>query len=360
AHVETFSGAIRRSSRSQIRFATVQAASTAVQLVLTAAVLAVVVAVAVERLHLELAALLVVAFIFSRLVPQVTSAQRNIHLFAQSLPAFGDLLDVIEACEGAAEPIAPGGDRRRRPAGGVKLDSVSFSYGATGDPVVLHDVTLEIPGNQTTALVGSSGAGKTTLADIVIGLLAPTTGRVIVGGQPLTADNLRAWRAGVGLVPQDPFLFHDTVRANLLWARPDATDDELWEALQTAAARDFVRGLAHGLDTVVGDRGARLSGGERQRVALARALLRQPELLVLDEATSSLDPANELAIRAALARLHGRTTMLVIAHRLSTISHADTVVVLNAGRIVESGTWADLATRADGRLRALIDAGAVD
>ena len=360
-HVETFSGAIRRSRRSQVAFNTVQSTSTAVQVVVTAAVLAVVVYIAVERLHLAMASLLVVAFIFSRLVPQMTSAQQQAHQVAQSLPAFSDLLEVIEGCEGAAEPPEPGTRGRIGLVSGVRLDGVSFSYaGVPADVAVLHDVAFEIPARRTTALVGSSGAGKTTLADIVVGLLAPTSGRVVVDEHPLTASDLLAWRASIGLVPQEAFLFHDTLRANLLWARPDASDDELWEALATAAARDFVSGLDEGLDTVVGDRGTRLSGGERQRIALARALLRRPDLLVLDEATSALDNANELAIRNALARLHGRTTMLVIAHRLSTVSHADTIVVLDAGRVVESGTWADLAARADGRLRALIDAGAVD
>lgn len=360
-HVVTFRGAIRRSSRSQVAFATAQSASTAVQLVMTAAVLAVVVAVAVERLHLPLAGLLVVAFIFSRLVPQITSAQLNIQRVAQSLPAFSDLLDVIESCEVAAEPRAFGGGGRLGMARGVTLDRVSFSYAdGDGEPAVLRDVTLELPAHRTTALVGASGAGKTTLADVIVGLLAPTTGQVVVDDHPLTSADLHRWRAGIGLVPQDPFLFHDTLRANLLWARPDASEDEMWEALAAAAATDFVRGLGNGLETVVGDRGARLSGGERQRIALARALLRQPDLLVLDEATSSLDTTNELAIRAALAGLHGSTTMLVIAHRLSTISHADTIIVLDGGCVAETGTWADLAGRDGGRLRALIDAGAVE
>jgi ATP-binding cassette subfamily C protein len=182
---------------------------------------------------------------------------------------------------------------------------------------------------------------------------------VLVDGRPREASERRAWRTKIALVPQEPFLFHETVRANLLWARPGASEDELWEALVTAAAADFVSQLPHELDTVVGDRGTRLSGGERQRIALARGLLRRPELLILDEATSSLDSENELAIRTALSRLHGRTTMLVIAHRLSTVSNADAVVVLDAGRVVETGSWPDLAARDNGRLRALIDAGSI-
>ncbi len=355
-HVGTFGEAIRRSRRSEIDFTTAQSIATAVQVVVTSIVLAILVSVAVQHFHLALASLLVVAFIFSRLVPQIISAQQNVHQVAQSLPAFNDLLAVIDGCEAASEPVTDFGGRRLAIGTGVRLEGVAFSY---GDTPVLQDVSFAIAAQQTTALVGPSGAGKTTLADIAVGLLAPTAGRLLVDGRPLADSDLRAWRASIALVPQEPFLFHGTVRENLAWARPDATETDMWEVLATAAAEDFVRRLPQGLDTVVGDRGARLSGGERQRIALARALLRRPDLLVLDEATSSLDTENERAIRTALTGLHGRTTLLLIAHRLSTVSNADTIVVLDAGRIVESGTWTDLAGRGEGRLRALIDAGAV-
>lgn len=357
-HLVIFDEAIHRSRRSQVDFARASALATAVQLIVTAVVLAVLVAVAVERLHLDLAALLVLAFIFSRLVPQVTTAQRNLQQAAQAAPAFEDLESVIWHCEQAAEPAEPVGSRRLAIGAGLSIVDVGFSY-IHGRPV-LHRVSLDVAARQTTALVGPSGGGKTTLADIAVGLLAPTEGHVLVDGRPLGADDVRAWRAAVALVPQDPFLFHDSVRANLAWAAPEAGDDELWDALATAAAADFVAALPDGIDTVVGDRGVRLSGGERQRIALARALLRRPDLLILDEATSSLDTENERAIRGALGALHGQVAMLVIAHRLSTVSTADTVVVLDGGRVVETGTWDDLARRDHGRLRALIDAGAVE
>jgi ATP-binding cassette subfamily C protein len=343
-HVTNFDGAIARARRSQIDFARAQAAATAVQLSVTAVVLAVLIDVAVGQLALPLAELLVLAFIFSRLVPQVTQAQSNVQTLAQTLPAFDQLTAVINDCAGAAE----GGERHsfaRRPdrrgaalSDRLCLDGVSFSYRRPdGQPVeVLHGVTLELPARATTALVGPSGAGKTTIADLAVGLLAPASGRVLVDGSPLTGDLVARWRAAVAMVPQDVFLFHDTIRANLLWAQPSASESDLWQALAQASAEAFTRRLPDGLDTVAGDRGERLSGGERQRIALARALLRKPELLVLDEATSSLDAGNETAILDALATLHGRMTILVIAHQRSALRDADQVITVADGRVVST------------------------
>lgn len=356
-HVDAFAEAVGRSRDSEIALAKASALATAIQLVATAAVLGVIVDIAIEHLHVDLAALLVLAFIFTRLVPQIAGAQRNLQQVAQALPPFNDLMTVIAGCEEEAEPLPPTVTASRPIGEGVEVTGVSFAY-VTGRRV-LHDVSIEIPGGSTVALVGPSGAGKTTLADITIGLLAPDEGDVRVDGRPL-GDDHRSWRAAVALVPQEPFLFHDTVSANLRWAAPSATDDQLRDALATAAAAEFVDALPSGIDTVVGDRGVRLSGGERQRIALARALLRRPQLLVLDEATSSLDTENERAIREALMSLHGQLTMLVIAHRLSTVRHADTVIVLDEGRVVERGAWEELAQRAGGRLRSLLDAGAVE
>jgi len=363
-HVATFDADMRRSRTALLEFIKASQLARAMQLIVSALVLAVLVWVSVRSLHVPLAELLVLAYIFNRLVPLITSAQNNVQLTAQALPAMEELLSFIIDCEAAAEPGAPepeGLERRLAIGRGIRLEGVRFAY-ADGGPAqraALHDVSFEIAPRQTTALVGPSGAGKTTLADLIVGLITPGAGTITVADRPLTGVARARWRQSIAIAPQDPFLFHDTIRTNLLWARPAASEQELWAVLELAAAATFVRELPAGLDTIVGDRGARVSGGERQRIALARALLRAPELLVLDEATSSLDTEHELAIRKALTALHGRVTLLVIAHRLSTVCHADSIVVLDRGRVIETGTWEELAERDSGRLRSLISAGAI-
>ncbi len=187
-----------------------------------------------------------------------------------------------------------------------------------------------------TALTGPSGAGKSTTADLVLGLLEPDAGTVLIDGHRLTHAALRAWRARVAYVPQETILIPGTLRKNLLWSVGEATDAACWHALDRAAAA-FARSLPDGLDTQLGDRGIRLSGGERQRVAIARALLRSPDLLVLDEATSSLDDATEAAVLELLRSLAPEVTVLVIAHRRSTIDAAGHVVELADGRAVGLG-----------------------
>ncbi len=236
--------------------------------------------------------------------------------------------------------------------GHVEFDGVTFEYDP-GRPV-LKDVTFVAPAGSTTALVGSSGSGKSTLISLVMAFNRPLSGRVLVDGRDLTTVKLRDYREQVASVLQENFLFDGTIAENIAYARPQATRAEVEEACRLAHCEEFILRFAQGYDTVVGERGIKLSGGQRQRVSIARALLAEPRILILDEATSSLDSESEEMIQDALRRLrHGRTTF-VIAHRLSTIRSADQILVLEGGEIVERGAHDELLVK-NGRYRQLYD-----
>jgi ATP-binding cassette, subfamily B, bacterial len=207
---------------------------------------------------------------------------------------------------------------------------------------VLHDVSFRAEPGQLVALVGPSGAGKTTISQLVTRMYDVQGGAVRVGGKDVRDVSLLSLRSAVGVVTQDAHMFHDTIRANLAYARPDATDEQLWDAVDAAQIGDLVRELPDGLDTVVGDRGYRMSGGEKQRLAIARLLLKAPSIVVLDEATAHLDSESEVAVQRALKLALAQRTSLVIAHRLSTVREADQILVVDDGRIVERGTHAEL------------------
>ncbi|MBC3762144.1 ABC transporter ATP-binding protein [Quadrisphaera oryzae] len=277
-----------------------------------------------------------------------------------ALVSFERVFEVLDLAPAVRDPAHP----RPLPDGplDVELDDVVFTYPAVstlaslqagpsaaqdddGDRPVVRGVSLRARAGEVVALVGRSGAGKTTLASLVARLHDVDSGAVRVGGVDVRETSQAELRRRVGVVSQDAHLFHDTVRANLLYARADATEADLWAALAAARADGVVRALPQGLDTVVGERGHRLSGGEKQRVALARLLLRAPSVVVLDEATAHLDSESERAVQEALdAALVGRTS-IVIAHRLSTVRSADLICVVDAGRVVERGRHADLVAR---------------
>lgn len=237
----------------------------------------------------------------------------------------------------------------------IRLHHVGFTYPEAQSPA-LQDVSLTIPVGQTVALVGPSGAGKSTLAHLLLRFVEPGIGQIIVDGTPLQNLDMGDWRRQVAWVPQRPYLFNGTVLENIRLANPQADPDAVWAAAKQAFAHDFIAALPQGYNTPIGERGTRLSGGQAQRLALARAFLKDAPLLILDEATSNIDPAHEARIQAALELLmQGRTT-LVIAHRLSTVYRADQIVVLEQGQVVETGTHAQLLTAPDGLYRRMVQA----
>jgi ATP-binding cassette subfamily B protein len=250
-------------------------------------------------------------------------------------------IDIVEA----SDPVTL---RRDEVLGEVRFEDVSFRYGVPGTKAedwTLRHIDLVVPAGTRTAIVGETGAGKTTLGYLAARLYEPQEGRVTVDGVDIRKVSLGSLAATVGVVSQETYLFHASVRENLRFARPDATDEEVEDAARTARIHDLVASLPDGYDTVVGERGYRFSGGEKQRMAIARTVLRNPPVLVLDEATSSLDTRTEYAVQAELERLSEGRTTITIAHRLSTVRDADQIVVLDNGHIVERGTHEELMER---------------
>ncbi len=240
------------------------------------------------------------------------------------------------------------------PDSDIALENLSFSYDGTNE--VLSDIDLHIPAGATVALVGQSGSGKSTMADLIPRFYDPTAGRVTIGGTDIRNLDIAALRSLTGIVSQEPILFNDTVAANIAFGVDDATREQIVEAARVANAHEFISEMEAGYDTPVGDRGCRLSGGQRQRISIARAILKNPPILILDEATSALDSQSEALVQQALERLMHKRTTLVIAHRLSTIRNADLICVLHQGRIVERGTHASLmAPEAKGFYHRLVE-----
>ncbi|HVV13736.1 ABC transporter ATP-binding protein [Amycolatopsis sp.] len=273
----------------------------------------------------------------NRLVGPATAMQSVGQNLSTATALFGRIFEVLDLPVEITD--RPGAGELAVRDGTVSLRGVSFSY---GDSPTLRDIDLEIPAGSTTALVGATGSGKTTLAYLVARLYEPDEGRVLIDGVDVRDVTLQSLAGAVGLVSQETYLFHASVRENLRFAKPDATDEEIERAARAAHIHETLAGLPEGYDTVVGQRGYRFSGGEKQRMAIARILLRNPPVLVLDEATSALDNRTERAVQAELDRLAAQRTTITIAHRLSTVETADQIVVLHEGRIVERGKHAEL------------------
>ena len=320
----------------------------------TVIVLAIMVIILLEVIKLPTASLFILIYLFIMMIPQFSIIQSSYQYFITMLPAYDNVMMVEKQCLENTEIMEYSEDKIEL-NNAVTLDNVSFSY-RDKDHKFIKNLNLKILAGKTTAIVGSSGAGKSTVADLVMGLIQPDEGEIKVDNIIISNNLTGYWRGQIGYVAQETFLFNETVRFNLLLAQPKANEKDIIEALKLASANEFVSKLPEGLNTFIGDRGVKLSGGERQRLALARALLRKPSLLILDEATSNLDSQNEKKILKAIDDLHGEITILIIAHRLSTIKNADYIYLIDEGQILESGTWNELLKKEEGWFKDICEA----
>ncbi len=287
---------------------------------------------------LEVGLFSVLVYMTQRLLWPLTRLGETFDLYQRAMASSRRIFGLLEV----APAIRPGTTDLPTPVeGAVRFEGVRFRY-ATSPRDVLHDLDLDIPAGETHAIVGATGSGKSTVVKLLLRLYEPIAGRITVDGRPLEHLTFASLRGAMGFVAQDVFLFQGTVRENLTYGRPDATDDEVVRAAMLAEAHTFIQLLPDGYDTVVGERGQKLSGGQRQRLTLARAILRDPAILVLDEATSAVDNETEAAIQRSLERVSAGRTTIVIAHRLSTVRHAHRIHVLEAGRVIEVGTHEEL------------------
>lgn len=334
--VSEFRDTMRGLKSRQYRYFRQQTAGRVALSTLSALVGAAVMLVGYGLMNLNPAVLITFLLVIGRMSGPATQIQQGFQQLAFGLPAYEATMDLMDELRRStpqkdAPPLPV-------PEGPIVLDRVVFihPYAEGGESQGVHQASLRIAPGEFLGLGGSSGAGKTTLVDLLVGLLRPQAGIMSVGGVPIDDATLPAWRAQLSYISQDPFLFHDTVRRNLLWARPDASEADIWEALTLAGADDIVRRMDHSLDTVVGERGSLVSGGERQRIALARAILRRPRLLVMDEATNAIDIAGERALLERLLALRPKPTILMIAHRAESLALCDRVVFMQDGRLLEA------------------------
>ncbi|MFP7473345.1 ABC transporter ATP-binding protein [Niallia taxi] len=319
--------------------------STLIYRIVAALLIVIIVYASFNLLSIAPEKLVIVILIFSRLWPRFTSIQNNLEQIIAMLPAIDNILRVQKESYERQEllELSQRNGNRTYLSKAIECRNLGFRYDRTKDNWALSNIDLQIPINETTAIVGQSGAGKSTLVDILMGLLTPEIGEITVNNKELSGENLLSYRSCISYVSQEPFLFHASIRDNLTMVELNASDDDIWMALSFAAADKFVRSLPEGIDTIIGDRGIKLSGGERQRIVLARAILRKPSILVLDEATSALDSETEQKIQESIDRLKGKMTIIIIAHRLSTIRNADKVVVLKGGMVIQQGSYQELS-----------------
>jgi subfamily B ATP-binding cassette protein MsbA len=332
---ERFDQASEQVRQTFFRFEMLSGSVTPLSEILSAALLIGILILFLSQSYANLPAFLTFVFVLYRLQPQVKYFDSSRIGLIGSTHSVEEVMALLDPSDKPYihSGIVPFSQLRK----GIALESIDFYYPNQSTPA-LQDISLYIPRGKTTALVGPSGAGKSTLIGLICRFYDPTSGWVNVDDCPLPQLSLTDWRNHMAIVSQDIYMFNTTVRENIVYGRLDATDDEVIAAAQLANAHEFIQQLPYGYETQVGDRGVRLSGGQRQRIALARAIIRDPEILILDEATNALDSLAETLIQEALETLSQNRTVIVIAHRLSTIEQADQIIVLREGRVVEQGT----------------------
>lgn len=335
-HIRAFAGAVSEAEGAIFTGDRLLSRSRLVTEVATAVGLGLFLWLGSDWIGLPLASLLVLIFVFQRLMPMFQDLYSLAQQLAQYRPSLHSVATTIDACEAAADRAIesiPAKDVVFDKA--LHFDSVSFRHdGAVTD--VLRGIDVTLPAGSLTVVSGVSGAGKSTLLDLAGGLSQPIDGRILVDGVELTAERTPSWRRSVGYMAQEAFLFHDTIRANMVWADPAASDETILDAVRRVGLFELIQRLPKGLDTVVGDRGADLSGGERQRLALARTLLRKPRLILLDEPGSALDEDNAARVLETISALRGTTTILLVTHRPEVVAGADRYLVLKDGKLEDA------------------------
>ena len=277
-------------------------------------------------------------------------------LFGNLQKAVGATERLIEILKEKNEDILPSGTSSSTSViGNVQFDDVKFEYATRPDVPVLRGLTFEVKAGEQVAIVGSSGAGKTTISSLLLRFYEPTEGSITIDGKDISEFNLNELRRQISVVPQEVLLFGSSIRENIAYGKPTATEEEILEAAKMANALEFIEQFPEKLETLIGDRGVQLSGGQRQRIAIARAVLKNPRILILDEATSSLDSGSESQVQKALERVMVGRTTFIIAHRLSTIRKSDKILVLENGKVEEEGVHDDLMNKEDGIYKMLND-----
>lgn len=350
-HAALFGGISDSFRQAKLKYTRLRAFPQVIYSCAAAFMIGIIFVVCVLAFDMDTARLMVLVYVFMRLWPVFSGFYGRVQSILSCVPAHEKLQEALDhlSQDGPEEENLPPMSFEKE----ITFCNVAFNYQNSED-AVLHDVSFTLPRGSITALVGRSGAGKTTIADLLLGFLQPTDGQILIDGIALTKANLPAWRHSLGYVPQEPLILNASVRENLQRFHPKATEEEMISALRRAQAWDFVSAMKDGLETTLGDQGVRLSGGERQRIVLARVLLGHPRLIIMDEATSAMDYESETAVRQAIRDLDKDITVLIIAHRLATVRTAQHAIVLEKGTITENGTLSELLARPDGYLHKLL------